>query len=102
MDVMRAHRRPRFSPGDRYAYSNLSYWLLGKVIERASGLPYEEYLRREIFAPLGATAGEMNTTIADVGEFARGYQRKYSAMGVFTRLAVRREFGDAADGFWLV
>ena len=87
VDVMRAHRRPRFSPGDRYAYSNLSY---------------EEYLRREIFAPLGATAGEMNTTIADVGEFARGYQRKYSAMGVFTRLAVRREFGDAADGFWLV
>jgi D-alanyl-D-alanine carboxypeptidase len=100
-DVMRAHSRPRFSPGERYAYSNLSYWLLGKVIERVSGLPYEEYLRRGIFAPLGATAGEMNTTIADVGEFARGYQRKYSAMGVFTRVAVRREFLDGSDRGYL-
>jgi D-alanyl-D-alanine carboxypeptidase len=100
-DVLRAHPRLSFPPGDRYAYSNLSYWLLGKVIERVSGLSYEGYLQKEIFAPLGATAAELNTAIPDLGEFARGYQRKYSAMGLFTRLAVRAAFLDGSERGYL-
>lgn len=35
--VLRAHPRLSSQPGTRYAYSNLGYWLLGKVVERASG-----------------------------------------------------------------
>jgi CubicO group peptidase (beta-lactamase class C family) len=71
------------------------------VIERISGLRFWEYLRREIFARLGVTAGQMSGAVPDLNLLARGYQRKWSAMGLFTRLAVRRDFLDGSDGMWL-
>jgi N-acyl-D-amino-acid deacylase len=35
----------QFDPGSRYAYSNLGYCTLGRVIEKATGQPYETYMR---------------------------------------------------------
>jgi len=46
-----ARERLRFPPGSRFGYSNSGYLLLGLVIERASGLSYYDYLRRNIFGP---------------------------------------------------
>jgi D-alanyl-D-alanine carboxypeptidase len=43
------------TPGDRYAYSNFGYSILGRVIEKVSGKTYEEYVRTGILAPLGIT-----------------------------------------------
>lgn len=43
-------------PGHRFTYNNTGFVLLGAVIERASGLPWSEYLRRELFVPLGMTS----------------------------------------------
>ena len=45
-----------FSPGERWAYSNSGYILLGALIERVSGEIYEEFLARHIFKPLGMTS----------------------------------------------
>lgn len=42
-------------PGERFTYSNLGYGLLDYVIERASGVSYGEFMRREVFVPLGLT-----------------------------------------------
>lgn len=42
-----------FEPGTGYAYSNFGYCLLGRVIEAASGVPYEQYVFEEILAPMG-------------------------------------------------
>ncbi|OYV65111.1 MAG: hypothetical protein B7Z72_12530, partial [Gemmatimonadetes bacterium 21-71-4] len=42
-----------FSPGQRYAYSNFGYCLLGRVIEAITGKPYEEALRESVLAPCG-------------------------------------------------
>ena len=39
--------------GARYHYSNLAFALLGIVVERASGVPYTEYVRTRILDPLG-------------------------------------------------
>jgi CubicO group peptidase (beta-lactamase class C family) len=39
-------------PDRRYVYSNLGYGILEHIIARVSGVPYEEYMRREIFGPL--------------------------------------------------
>jgi D-alanyl-D-alanine carboxypeptidase len=43
------------TPGDRYAYSNFGYCILGRVIEKVTGKTYEEYVRSGILAPLGIT-----------------------------------------------
>ncbi len=39
-------------PGTRYEYSNLAFALLGRIVARAAGMPYERYLRSQILAPL--------------------------------------------------
>ena len=40
-------------PGTRFKYSNLAYGLLGEVVARRSGMPYVDYVRANIFEPLG-------------------------------------------------
>jgi len=40
-------------PGHAWTYSNLGYVLLGEIVARASGEPYQDYVRRHILAPLG-------------------------------------------------
>jgi D-alanyl-D-alanine carboxypeptidase len=42
-----------FEPGERVSYSNIGYLMLGRIIEKVSGKPYQEYLQDQIFVPLG-------------------------------------------------
>jgi CubicO group peptidase (beta-lactamase class C family) len=44
-----------FTPGARSAYSNFGYSLLGRVVEKASGKTYLEYLQQDLFGPVGIT-----------------------------------------------
>lgn len=48
-----------FAPGSSQRYSNAGYIVLGLVIEKVSGMTYDEYVKTKIFAPLG-----MNDTAA--------------------------------------
>ncbi len=48
-----ASTRLRFRPGEGNAYSNLGYVVLGKVIEKVSGMPYETFIRDSILIPIG-------------------------------------------------
>ena len=45
----------QFAPGERYAYNNSAYVILGAVIEKAAGETYERVLTKRIFEPLGMT-----------------------------------------------
>jgi N-acyl-D-amino-acid deacylase len=42
-----------FNPGERFAYSNLGYCLLGRIIEKVSNQTYNDYVTENIFKPLG-------------------------------------------------
>lgn len=42
-----------FDPGERYAYSNFGYCVLGRVIEAVTGAPYDEAVRARVLTPLG-------------------------------------------------
>jgi len=44
-----------FKPGDKWNYSNSGYYLLGYIIEKASGEKYENFLQKNIFEPLKLT-----------------------------------------------
>jgi len=43
----------QFPPGSKFSYSNGGYVLLGLIVERVSGMQFPEFLRENIFAPLG-------------------------------------------------
>jgi N-acyl-D-amino-acid deacylase len=45
----------QFAPGERSAYSNFGYCVLGRVIEKVMTKPYMECVREEICKPLGIT-----------------------------------------------
>jgi N-acyl-D-amino-acid deacylase len=51
-----------FDPGERYAYSNFGYCLLGRVIEKLSGQTYETYVKKNVLAPIGVTAMKIGST----------------------------------------
>lgn len=42
-----------FKPGDQYSYSNSGYLMLAMIIEKVSGMSFSEFVRKEIFQPLG-------------------------------------------------
>ncbi|MCA9154159.1 MAG: beta-lactamase family protein [Planctomycetales bacterium] len=65
-----------FAPGERYAYSNFGYCLLGRVIERVTGRDYEEYVRAEVLRPLGINAMRIGKT--QLGGRAGGEVRYYT------------------------
>ena len=41
------------APGEKYAYSNVNYNLLGLIIENVTGISYRDYMEKEILTPLG-------------------------------------------------
>jgi N-acyl-D-amino-acid deacylase len=52
-----------FAPGERFAYSNFGYCVLGRVIEKVTGHRYEDYVRREVLAPLGVRDMRIGRTL---------------------------------------
>ena len=52
-----------FDPGERYAYSNLGYCLLGRVIEQVSGRRYGDYMVNEFLRPLGIESMRLARTL---------------------------------------
>lgn len=53
IERMNDNRYENFAPLGRFDYSNENYDLLGIIIQRITGLTWEEYLREKVFAPSG-------------------------------------------------
>lgn len=53
----------RFAPGSKFEYSNLGFIVLAEVVARASGMPYERFVERDLFAPLGMHDSSFDVTI---------------------------------------
>jgi len=60
-------------PGGRFSYSNAGYSLLAAVVEVASGKPFGEYLRNEVFRPAGMLHSGFLPDAPDRARLAHGY-----------------------------
>ncbi len=54
-----------FDPGERYAYSNFGYLVLGRIVEAVTGEPYEAHVRKAVLAPLGITAMQLGRALIE-------------------------------------
>jgi CubicO group peptidase (beta-lactamase class C family) len=99
--VLRAHPRLAFRPGTKYAYSNIGYWLLGHVVERASGNTFAAYMTTHVLEPLGITPRELAYTVTDPAVHASGYLEKYSFMNLLKSWLIDRELVGGYAGPWL-
>ena len=66
-----------FLAGEKFSYNNSGYFLLGSIIEQASGVSYEEFLRREICDPLGLHDTGYDRFETVLKHRADGYERRY-------------------------
>ena len=66
-----------FAPGSKYQYSNTGYAFLALIVERASGRRFADFLREQIFAPIGMpTTVAHEEGISTVRNRAFGYSRE--------------------------
>lgn len=99
--VLRAHPRLSCEPGTKYAYSNIGYWLLGKVVERASGETLTTYVSEHILRPLAIAQQELGYVVADAAHHATGYLEKYSVMNLVKGFLIDRNLIGDYSGRWL-
>ena len=64
-----------WAPGTRFEYSNLGYAILGLIVTAASGVPYDEFVRTRLLAPLGMTRTGFAAEEFSGDELALGYRR---------------------------
>ena len=99
--VLLEHPKLSFAPDTKYRYSNIGYWLLGFIVERASGEPFPSYVRQYVLAPLGITPQEVGYVIPDNRDHAKGYLEKFSLMNLGKRFVIARELIGGYEGRWL-
>lgn len=63
-----------FEPGKGRRYSNAGYFILGKIIEAASGMPYTDFVAQHITAPAGMSDTRHDSHTAIIANRAAGYQ----------------------------
>jgi CubicO group peptidase (beta-lactamase class C family) len=60
LELTKRQRELNFTPGERHLYSNTGYWMLGLIVERASGKTLARYAEENIFKPLGMSHTRFN------------------------------------------
>ncbi|MGZ3484847.1 MAG: serine hydrolase domain-containing protein [Gemmatimonadaceae bacterium] len=63
-----------FAPGSRWQYSNTNYTLAGMVVEKASGMPFFQFVRSRILVPAGLTSA-MDFDVSPRAANTTGYVR---------------------------
>ncbi|HEU4478631.1 MAG TPA: serine hydrolase [Pyrinomonadaceae bacterium] len=64
-----------FEPGSKFSYNNSGYFLLGAIIEKVTGKPYEQVLKENIFEPLGMKNSGYDRFDTLLKKRATGYQK---------------------------
>jgi CubicO group peptidase (beta-lactamase class C family) len=63
-----------FEPGTQWQYSNTNFVLAALIVEKASGMPYFDFLKRRVLQPLGINALDLDTQRDRVQP--KGYERR--------------------------
>jgi CubicO group peptidase (beta-lactamase class C family) len=69
-------------PGTKYQYSNAGINTAGRIIEVVSGMPYEEFLDRRLFQPLGMKDTTFWPSPAQVKRLAKSYRPNKDGTGL--------------------
>lgn len=77
-EMLEAHRNSlhsRWRPGTRHVYSNVNYILLTCLVEKISGMEYQEFLRQNVFIPLKMESACFSHAPLSPGQ-ATGYKKE--------------------------
>ena len=87
-----------FQPGTQYEYINPTFQLIYQVVERATGIPFEDYMQRSVFEAAGMETCQYFEPDRDIAHMAHGYERDET--GVWKEYDYGEEsfFATKADG----
>jgi CubicO group peptidase (beta-lactamase class C family) len=85
-----------FAPGSQFKYNNSGYFLLGVIIEKATGKSYDRALREQIFTPLGMKDTGYDSSSEILAERASGYSRLDMAVANAAYLDMSQPFSAGA------
>ena len=71
------------TPGEEYVYSNFAYGILDHVISRISGKDYADFMKTEVFQPLGLTRTFVYPEPALAGSMVQGYDERGRPVSAF-------------------
>jgi CubicO group peptidase (beta-lactamase class C family) len=100
-EVLRKYPRASSTPGARYHYSNIGYWLLGAVVERASGQRFTDYVETHILRPLQLQPADLGYTVVDPERQATGHLERYSLMNLVKGLLIDPALVGESTGRWV-
>ena len=80
------------APGVAFEYSNTGFAILGRVVARASGIRYRDYVDRNVLGPLGMTSTRWEAASVPADRLAKGYRREGDAS------VEEQDLGDGAYG----
>jgi len=75
-DIFSKNNKTKSKPNDKYSYSNLGYVILGQLIEKITGLTYEQYVIENCIDKFSLEKKDLTFEIMDANKHAIGYHKK--------------------------
>jgi N-acyl-D-amino-acid deacylase len=85
-----------YNPGTDSKYSNFGYIVLGEVIEKVSGQPYEKYVKENVLSPMGVRNASLHPP---GGAYFQNEAHRYLAGTENELPAWQQKYSDAAGGW---
>jgi D-alanyl-D-alanine carboxypeptidase len=99
--ILEKNNKVLSAPGQKFSYSNLGYVLLGQLIEKVSGVQYEQYINENIIQKLGLTNHELGFEIPDLVFHSKGYQKRFTFTNLILGLFIdKSKFMGNPEGKW--
>ena len=97
--VLKANYYQSSKPGTVFRYSNINYLILGHIIEKVSGMPYQKFICNSILAPIGS---QLSFSVKNYDHYAFGYQKRFTIMScVMGFFLDEHKFIERKEGAWL-
>ncbi|WP_017733244.1 serine hydrolase domain-containing protein [Nafulsella turpanensis] len=89
-----------FKPGEHFRYNNSGYYLLGQIIGKVTGIPYEAYVEEELLQPLGLHHTLFGSPERIIPKRAKGYKYERSIDGKLLNAFPPHLKNNAAGGLY--
>jgi D-alanyl-D-alanine carboxypeptidase len=99
--VFEKNKKIKSAANAKFSYSNLGYVLLGWLIEKVSGIKYEQYIAENIIFKIGLLQNDLEFSIADKNKQPKGYHKQMSFSNLILGLFIdKSKYMGKAEGKW--
>jgi len=101
-DIITNYPGLKYRPGEKLAYSNVGYVVLGELVRQVSGMPYDEYVSTQLIRPLALREDQViSFSIDRLEQHATGYIRKWYWLNLALGFFIDRDeyLAESVDGW---